>query len=112
MNKKKELLTTIQSSMNILIENKDIDSLYLYLKKSMKELFNMGQGLRRTYQEKLGFIHESYRFIKFNFDENEYVDILDVKLLENDNTYKNFINMCIELKRKGKQNVYSNGINE
>lgn len=33
MNKKKELLTTIQSSMNISIENKDIDSLYLYLKK-------------------------------------------------------------------------------
>jgi len=49
MNKKKELLTTIQASMNISIENKDIDSLYLYLKKSMKELFNMGQGLRRTY---------------------------------------------------------------
>ena len=102
MNKKKELLTTIQSSMNISIENKDIDSLYLYLKKSMKELFNMGQGLRRTYQEKLGFILESYRFIKFNLDENEYVDILDVKLLENDNTYTNFINMCIEIKKEGK----------
>ena len=101
MNKKKELLTTIQASMNTLIKNKDINSLYMYLKKSMKELFNIGQELRRTYQEKLGFIHESYRFIKFNLDENKYVDILDVKLLENDNTYTNFINMCIEIKKEG-----------
>ncbi len=101
MNKKKELLTTIQASMNILIEDKDIDGLYLYLRKSMEELFNIGQGFRRTYQEKLGFIHESYRFIKFNLDENKYVDILDVKLLENDNTYTNFINMCIEIKKEG-----------